>query len=110
MAPKKKVTGLIKLQINAGAANPAGVASFDAATGTQSQIATEYLPSSSGWSGMDGAGGSLSWLTSAWAGKGYLLSVGVPIIPTNSGGNLATGATGAVGAGGGTNLGTAEPG
>jgi ribosomal protein L24E len=83
----------------AGPANPSGVAAFDAATGTQSQIATEYLPSNSGWSGMDGAGGTLSWLTGAWAGKGYTLSVGVPIIPTNSSGaavgSLATGATGA---------------
>ncbi len=85
--------------VYAGAANPAGVAAFDAATGTQSQIATEYLPTTSGWSGMDGAGGTLSWLTSAWADKGYTLSIGVPIIPTNSSGtpagSLATGATGA---------------
>ena len=47
---------------------------------------------------MDGAGGSLSWLTSAWQGKGYTLSLGVPIIPTNSSGtaqgSLAAGATG----------------
>jgi hypothetical protein len=79
----------------AGAANPAGVAAFDAATGTQSEIATEFLPSGSGWSGMDGAGGSLSWLTGAWDGTGYTLSLGVPIIPANSGGTLAAGATGA---------------
>jgi beta-mannanase len=48
---------------------------------------------------MDGAGGSLSWLTGAWAGKGYTLSLGVPIIPTSSSGaavgTLAAGATGA---------------
>jgi Glycosyl hydrolase family 26 len=81
--------------VYAGAANPAGVAAFDAATGTQSQIATDYLPSDSGWSGMDGAGGSLSWLTSAWDGTGYTLSLGVPIIPANSGGTLAAGAAGA---------------
>ena len=82
-----------------GAANPAGIAAFDAATGTHSEIASEYLPSNSGWAGMDGAGGSLSWLTSAWQGKGYTLSLGVPIIPTNSSGtaqgSLAAGATGA---------------
>jgi hypothetical protein len=85
--------------VYAGPANPAGVASFDAATGAQSQIATEYLPSDSGWSGMDGGGDTLSWLTSAWAGKGYTLSIGVPIIPTDASGSpvgsLATGATGA---------------
>jgi hypothetical protein len=83
----------------AGAANPAGIASFDAATGTHSQIASEYLPSNTGWSGMDGSGGSLSWMTNAWLGKGYTISLGVPIIPTNSSGtavgSLATGATGA---------------
>jgi hypothetical protein len=82
-----------------GAANPSGLAAFDAATGSSSQIASDYLPSNSGWSGMDGAGGTLSWLTRAWAGSGYTLSLGVPIIPTNSSGaaegSLATGATGA---------------
>jgi hypothetical protein len=81
--------------VYAGAATPTEVAAFDSATNTQSEIATDFLPSDDGWSGMDGAGGSLSWLTSAWAGKGYTLSIGVPIIPANSGGNLATGATGA---------------
>jgi hypothetical protein len=82
-----------------GAADPSQIAAFDAATGTHSKIASEYLPSNSGWTGMDGAGGSLSWLTSAWQGKGYILSLGVPIIPTDSSGtavgSLATGATGA---------------
>ena len=83
----------------AGAANPAGIAAFDAATGSESQIASEYLPSNTGWAGMDGSGGSLSWMTNAWLGKGYTISLGVPIIPTNSSGaavgTLATGATGA---------------
>ena len=82
-----------------GPANPGGLASFDAATGTTSQIASDYLPSNGGWSAMDGSGGTLSWLTGAWAGKGYTLSLGVPMIPTNSSGtpvgSLATGATGA---------------
>jgi len=48
---------------------------------------------------MDGANGSLSWLTSAWAGSGYALSLGVPMVPTNASnvpvGTLAAGATGA---------------
>jgi beta-mannanase len=82
-----------------GAADPANIAGFDAATGTHSAIASDYLPSNSGWSGMDGAGGSLAWLTNPWEGKGYTLSLGVPIIPTNSAGvaqgSLAVGATGA---------------
>jgi len=62
-------------------------------------IASDYLPSTSGWTGMDGAGGSLSWLTNPWEGKGYTLSLGVPMIPSNSAGvaqgSLAAGATGA---------------
>ncbi len=82
-----------------GPANAAGLGSFDAVTGTTSQIASDYLPSDGGWSAMDGSGGTLSWLTGAWAGKGYTVSLGVPIIPTNSSGSavgsLATGATGA---------------
>ncbi len=82
-----------------GAADPGNIAAFDAATGTHSEIASDYLPSNSGWTGMDGAGGSLAWLTDAWQGKGYTLSLGVPIIPTNSSGvaqgTLAAGATGA---------------
>ena len=82
-----------------GPANTGGLASFDEATGTSSQVASDYLPSDGGWSAMDGSGGTLSWLTGAWGGKGYVVSLGVPIIPTNSSGtpvgSLATGATGA---------------
>jgi beta-mannanase len=82
-----------------GPANPGALASFDATTRTTSQIASDYLPSDGGWSAMDGSGGTLSWLTGAWAGKGYTLSLGVPMIPTNSSGtpvgSLAAGATGA---------------
>jgi hypothetical protein len=48
---------------------------------------------------MDGAGGSISWLTNAWKGSGYTLSLGVPMIPTETNGTpdgtLAEGATGA---------------
>ncbi|HVB90783.1 MAG TPA: glycosyl hydrolase [Acidimicrobiales bacterium] len=84
----------------AGGVNPAGVTAFGASTGTHPTIASDYLPGSSGWAGMDGAGGSLSWmLGGGWAGSGYTLSLGVPIIPTDSNGTpmgtLAQGATGA---------------
>jgi len=52
-----------------------------------------------GWTGMDGAGGSLNWLLEPWDGSGYTLSLGVPMIPDNSSGTavgtLAQGATGA---------------
>jgi Glycosyl hydrolase family 26 len=83
-----------------GPANPAGLSAFSTATGTKPEIASDYLPASSGWSGMDGANGSLSWLfADGWQGTGYTLSLGVPIIPTNANnvavGTLATGATGA---------------
>jgi hypothetical protein len=82
-----------------GAADPSGVASFAGQTRTSVTVASDYLPSSSGWSGMDGAGGGLDWLLDPWKGTGYTLSLGVPIIPTNSSGTavatLAQGATGA---------------
>ena len=68
-------------------------------TGTSPTMASDYLPGSNGWSGMDGAGGGLDWLLDPWKGTGYTLSLGVPIIPTNSSGSavatLAQGATGA---------------
>jgi hypothetical protein len=77
---------------------PAGMAAFAQQTGTSPTVAGAYLPGSEGWTGLDGSGGSLNWL-SAFAGTGYTLSLGVPIIPTDSSGNvqgsLAQGATGA---------------
>jgi hypothetical protein len=83
-----------------GAADPSQIAAFDATTGTHSTIAADYLPTNSGWSGMDGRDGSLRWLfAQGWTGTPYTLSLGVPIIPTNSAGDrlgtLARGATGA---------------
>jgi len=83
-----------------GAADPFGVAAFAAATKTSVSIASEYLPDSSGWAGMDGANGGLDWMfAGGWTGSGYTLSLGVPMIPTTSSGaavgSLATGATGA---------------
>jgi hypothetical protein len=92
-------SGSLVQGVYVGAADPSGVAAFSASTHTDSTIASDYLPSSSGWVGMDGSGGSLSWLTGPWQGSGYTLSLGVPIIPTDSSGaavgSLATGATGA---------------
>jgi len=83
-----------------GPADPSAMTAFASATKTAPSIASDYLPASSGWAGMDGADGSLSWLfADGWAGSGYTLSLGVPIIPTDSSqvavGTLATGATGA---------------
>jgi hypothetical protein len=62
-------------------------------------VAGLYLPGNEGWAGMDGTGGSLSYLLTPFLGSGDTLSLGVPIIPTNSSGTavgtLAQGATGA---------------
>jgi hypothetical protein len=77
-----------------GAADPTGVAAFAATTGTSVQVASDYLPTDSGWSGLDGANNSLSWLTGAWHGTGYILSLGVPMFPSGQG-SLSQGAAGA---------------
>jgi Glycosyl hydrolase family 26 len=87
-----------------GAFDPAGMAAFASATGTSPTIACDYLPASSGWSGLEGAGRGPNGFTSTgyldkWTGSGYTLQLAVPIIPTDSGGTpvgtLAIGATGA---------------
>ncbi len=92
-------TNTLAQGVYVGAADPSGVASFAAQTKTSPTIAVDYLPSNDGWTGMDGAGGSLNWMTGPWKGTGYRLSLGVPMIPTISGGTaagtLAQGATGA---------------
>ena len=81
-----------------GPADPTGVQSFVTSSATGVTIVSDYLPGGNGWSGMDGAGGSISWLTDAWKSTGYTLSLGVPMIPTDSSGqlqgSLALGATG----------------
>ena len=77
---------------------PAGMSAFAQQTRTSPTVATAYLNGSSGWSTMDGAGGSLNYLTNAYRGSGYTLALGVPIIPTSNGspvGTLAQGASGA---------------
>jgi hypothetical protein len=83
----------------AGGENPAGIAAFDAATGTHVALATDYLPGDTGWAGMDGSSGpAVAQLAHIWASTGDALSLAVPIIPTSGGvpvGTLAAGATGA---------------
>jgi hypothetical protein len=82
-----------------GGDNPAGIAAFDAATGSHVSLASDYLDGSDGWAGMDGSSGAgVSQLAHIWASTGDALSLGVPIIPTAGGapvGTLAAGATGA---------------
>ena len=74
----------------AGWTNASGIAAFGATTGTHPTLATDYLDRNDGWSQMDSGGGE-----GAWAGSGYRLVLGVPMIPGSSGGTLAQGATGA---------------
>jgi len=78
---------------------PSGMAAFAQETDTSPTVATDYLAGNDGWADMDGSGGSLNWLLTPYRGTGYTLSLGVPIIPTNSSGTavgtLAQGATGA---------------
>jgi hypothetical protein len=75
--------------------DPQGMAAFAQQTETSPTMAGDYLPSNGGWSGLDGSGGSLTWLTGPWKGSGYTLSLGVPMFPSGVGASLATGATGA---------------
>ncbi|HXQ44747.1 MAG TPA: glycosyl hydrolase [Acidimicrobiales bacterium] len=77
-----------------GAANPAGAAAFAAATGAHVTMAEDYLPGGP-WTGIDGAGGSLSWMMDAWRGSGYRLVLAVPILDNSGNDSLAQGATGA---------------
>lgn len=58
-APVAPTTSGLLHGVYVGAADPFGVAAFAAATKTSVSIASEYLPSSSGWAGMDGANGGL---------------------------------------------------
>ena len=78
---------------------PSGMAAFAQQTHTSPTLASVYLPGNNGWANMDGAGGNLNYLSQEYGGTGYTLSIGVPIIPTGSGGaaagTLAQGATGA---------------
>jgi hypothetical protein len=69
---------------------------FGTPTDTAPTLGTDYLPAGSGWVGMDGAQGSLSYLKD-WANSGDQLALGVPIIPKSLGfavGSLQIGATG----------------
>lgn len=62
---------------------------FGTPTDTIPTLVTDYLPSGSGWNGMDGAAGSLSYL-SVFAVPGYQLVLGVPIITTSDGSNVGS--------------------
>lgn len=71
------------LGVYVGAANPSGVAAFGSATGTQTTIASDYLPGN-GWSAI----ADPTWLLKAWQSTSYHLVLGVPIIPVNASGDV----------------------
>ena len=79
----------------AGSGDPGALANFASITGTHPVISSDYLLRTSGWDGMDGAGGSEDWMLNQWRNTGYRLVLGVPILPGGSGGTLAEGASGA---------------
>ncbi|HTZ09732.1 MAG TPA: hypothetical protein VMB72_11695, partial [Acidimicrobiales bacterium] len=87
----------VPLGVYVGAADPAGVAAFAAATHTTPTYAADYLPWQSGWDAMSQAS-SLSWLLGPWSSSPYTLVLGVPMIPEDSSGQaqgtLAGGAAG----------------
>jgi hypothetical protein len=72
----------------AGWVSASGIAAFGSATGTRPTMASDYLDRVDGWAAMDNGGGE-----GGWAGSGYRLVLGVPILPGV--GTLAQGATGA---------------
>jgi hypothetical protein len=78
----------------AGSGAPGALADFASITGTHPVLASDYLLRTSGWDGMDGAGGSEDWMLDQWRNTGYRLVLGVPILPGGSGGTLADGAAG----------------
>jgi len=79
----------------AGSGDPSALANFASITGTHPVVASDYLLRTSGWDGMDGAGGSEDWMLNQWHNTGVRLVLGVPILPGGSGGTLAQGAAGA---------------
>jgi Glycosyl hydrolase family 26 len=79
----------------AGSGDPSALANFASITGTHPVLASDYLLRTTGWDGMDGAGGSENWMLDQWRNSGDRLVLGVPILPGGSGGTLAQGAAGA---------------
>jgi hypothetical protein len=96
LSPPAKAGG-IPLGFYVGQANPSGIASVGAATGTSPTLASDYLVGSAGWDGLIDPKDNTR-LLGAWEKSDYRLVLGVPIIPTSKGapvGTLALGATGA---------------
>ncbi len=75
--------------VYAGAGDPTATSDFTATLGAAPRYAMDFLDGSS-WSTI----ANPAWYLSRWAGKGYSMIWGVPMLP-NSGASLNTGATGA---------------
>jgi len=94
--PVHTVVTSAALGVYTGAANPAGAASFAAATGAHVSVVEDYLPGNGSWTDIDGADGSLDWMFGAWKGTGYQLVLGVPMFAGSDSppDTLASGAAG----------------
>lgn len=77
------------LGVYAGPANVRGVATFRSLVGQRPKYVMDFLDGSS-WSTIEDP----AWFTSQWAGTGYQMIWGVPILPASNA-SLAQGATGA---------------
>jgi hypothetical protein len=73
-----------------GPGDPSGLAEVAASIGAHPLMASDYFNDSS-WSGIDDD----QWDIDAWAGSGYRMIWGVPMMPASGGYTLAAGATGA---------------
>jgi Glycosyl hydrolase family 26 len=82
------LTGSV-LGVYAGGDNPPAVSDFATSLGSRPHFAMDFLNGSS-WSTIEDP----SQVVASWAGSGYSMIWGVPMLP-NSGASLATGATGA---------------
>ncbi len=80
---------LYALGAYAGAGNAAGVTTFGFQVGARMQYASEYFDGTSWYTITHPA-----WQLSQWAGKGYTMIWGIPMLPDH-GASLAVGATGA---------------
>ncbi len=83
-SPAPSVMGVYTGPVNVSAAQ-----AVNAASGGQIRYAMDFLDGSS-WASISDP----NWFTSQWAGSGFKMIWGVPILP-NSGGSLAQGASGA---------------
>jgi Glycosyl hydrolase family 26 len=86
--PSAQAATLPGFGVYAGPGDPEGVQQVGSSMGGSPQYAMDFLDPSS-WQAFENP----NWPVSVWAGTGYQMIWGVPMIP-NSGGSMATGAAG----------------